>query len=86
MLEAGTKAPEFTRQACAFAGAYAGLWKKGTLCKMARGEMVRRMAERGVTSPEKLKTLQLSNYIFDEIQSDDGTYVYLRKHSNTDCQ
>lgn len=53
--------------------------EKGTLCKMARGEMVRRMAENQVAKPEALKTLTLSNYAFSEGLSDEETYVYLKK-------
>lgn len=53
--------------------------EKGTLCKMARGEMVRRMAERGVTSPEALKDLQLSNYQFADELSDDSNYIFLKR-------
>ena len=51
--------------------------EKGTLCKMARGEMVRRMAEQNVQVPEELKSLQLSNYRFAEGLSDETTYVFL---------
>ena len=51
--------------------------EKGTLCKMARGEMVRRMAEGNVQSPEELKTLQLANYRFAADKSDEATYVFL---------
>lgn len=53
--------------------------EKGTLCKMARGEMVRRMAEQEVKSPEELKTLELSNYVYEEMYSDETTYTFLKK-------
>lgn len=53
--------------------------EKGTLCKMARGEMVRRMAEQNVQTPEALKRLQLSNYAYAEALSDDCNYVFLNK-------
>lgn len=59
--------------------------EKGTLCKMARGEMVRRMAEQNVETPNELKNLQLSNYQFAEDLSDERNYVFLLKHSSTDC-
>lgn len=52
--------------------------EKGTLCKMARGEMVRRMAEQGIMLPEELKTLELSNYRFVEELSDERQYVYIK--------
>lgn len=51
--------------------------EKGTLCKMARGEMVRRMAEADAQTPEDLKGLQLANYAFSEELSDEKTYVFL---------
>jgi cytoplasmic iron level regulating protein YaaA (DUF328/UPF0246 family) len=53
--------------------------EKGTLCKMARGEMVRRMAENNVRTPEDVKKLQLLNYEFSEEWSDAETYVFLLK-------
>lgn len=52
--------------------------EKGTLCKMARGEMVRRMAENNVTNPEELKRLQLSNYAYNDTLSNENIYVYTR--------
>ena len=52
--------------------------EKGTLCKMARGEMVRRMAENNVTNPEELKHLQLSNYAYNDTLSNENIYVYTR--------
>ena len=51
--------------------------EKGTLCKMARGEMVRRMAESNVRSPEGLKSLELSHYRFAAEKSNETTYVFL---------
>lgn len=51
--------------------------EKGTLCKMARGEMVRRMAEHNVQKPDELKTLELANYRFCQEHSDSNTYVFL---------
>lgn len=53
--------------------------EKGTLCKMARGEMVRRMAEQQIRRPEDIKKLQLLNYEYSEKSSDDKTYVFLKK-------
>ena len=53
--------------------------EKGTLCKMARGEMVRRMAENRIEDPEKIKELQLLNYEYSEEHSDDKAYVFLKK-------
>ncbi len=52
--------------------------EKGTLCKMARGEMVRRMAENRIEDPEDIKALQLLDYEYSEKYSDDKTYVFLK--------
>jgi len=53
--------------------------EKGTLCKMARGETVRRMAEQRIEEPEDIKKLQLLNYEYSEKHSDDKTFVFLKK-------
>ena len=53
--------------------------EKGTLCKMARGETIRRMAEQHIEDPEDIKKLQLLNYEYSEKHSDDKTYVFLKK-------
>ena len=53
--------------------------EKGTLCKMARGETVRRMAEQRIEKPEDIKTLHLLNYEYSEKHSDDKTFVFLKK-------
>ena len=53
--------------------------EKGTLCKMARGEMVRHMAERDVKLPADLKEIELANYAYNEGLSDETIYVYTRK-------
>ena len=52
--------------------------EKGTMCKMARGEMVRYMAEQQTVHPEQVKTFDRLNYLFDESRSDDNTYIFLR--------
>lgn len=54
--------------------------EKGTLCKMARGEMVRRMAEARVKSPEELKALKILDYTFAEKYSDEKTFVFIREN------
>lgn len=53
--------------------------EKGTLCKMARGEMVRYMAEHRLTDPEQLKAFDRLNYRFDPVRSDEKTFVFLQK-------
>lgn len=52
--------------------------EKGTMCKMARGEMVRFLAEQGVDTPEQIRSFNRLNYQFDEAHSDEKTYVFLR--------
>lgn len=52
--------------------------EKGTLCKMARGEMVRRMAEHRITEIGDIRQLPLLNYAYAEELSDAETYVFLR--------
>ncbi len=53
--------------------------EKGTLCKMARGEMVRYMAERGIKEPEGMKSFDRLGFLFDEKRSDDDRFVFLRQ-------
>ena len=52
--------------------------EKGTMCKMARGEMVRYMAQNQIENPEQLKSFNSLNYRFDASRSDDNTYIFLR--------
>ena len=52
--------------------------EKGTMCKMARGEMVRYMAQDQITDPVQIQSFDRLNYRFDETRSDDNTYVFLR--------
>ena len=54
------------------------------MCKMARGEMVRYMAENNVEEPEEIKAFSRLNYLFDSEKSDAYTYVFLRK-GETSC-
>ena len=51
--------------------------EKGTMCKMARGEMVRYMAENQISDPEKIKSFNRLNYRFDPTRSDDNTFVFI---------
>ena len=52
--------------------------EKGTMCKMARGEMVRYMAENRIDDPEAIKAFDRLNYHFDETRSDEKTFVFIR--------
>lgn len=51
--------------------------EKGTLCKMARGEMVRYLAENQADEPEVMKGFSRLNYAFSHQHSDSSTYVFL---------
>lgn len=51
---------------------------KGTYAKMARGEMVRFMAERGIEEPEEMKGFDRLGYGFREDLSTDRKYVFER--------
>jgi len=53
--------------------------EKGTMCKMARGEMVRFMAENNITSPEDIKSFDRLNYRYSAEKSDDRNYVFILK-------
>lgn len=53
--------------------------EKGTQVKMARGEMVRFMAERQIEVAEEIKNFNRLNYIFADELSDDSTYVFIKQ-------
>lgn len=53
--------------------------EKGTLCKMARGEMVRFMAEHQIQNPSELRAFDRLNYSYSEERSKQNTYVFLQK-------
>lgn len=55
------------------------LTEKGTIAKMARGEMVRYMAECQVKKPEEIRGFNRLNFSYTEELSDENTYVFLRK-------
>ena len=62
-----------------------GVWEndrvvqKGVYAKMARGEMVRFMADIQARDPEQLKEFSSSGYCFDEKRSSDTEYIFLRE-------
>lgn len=53
--------------------------EKGTLCKMARGEMVRYLAQVRGEEPEALKGFDRLDYAFSPERSDETTYVFLHQ-------
>lgn len=55
--------------------------QKGTQAKMARGEMVRYMAERDIREPEEIKDFCRLGYHFEETLSSENTYVFLKDNS-----
>ena len=52
--------------------------QKGVYAKMARGDMVRYMAEIGAEEPEQIKSFDRSCYRFDEKRSTEKKYVFTR--------
>lgn len=63
---------------CVFGEEQAGkVIEKGTLCKMARGEMVRYLAENHVERPGDLKDFSRLNYCFSPQYSDSTHFVFL---------
>ena len=53
--------------------------EKGTMCKMARGEMVRYMAEHQIKTPEDIRAFDRLSYTFDPERSDENTYVFVKR-------
>ena len=52
--------------------------QKGVYAKMARGEMVRFMAEHKIRDPEEMKSFNWSGYRFRENLSTDKDYIFIR--------
>lgn len=52
---------------------------KGTYAKMARGEMVRYMAENGIEDPVEIKKFDRLGYVFREDLSSENEYVFERR-------
>ena len=53
--------------------------QKGVYCKMARGEMVRFMAENRIEEPERIKQFSVMGYRFSEDLSSEKEYIFVRK-------
>ncbi len=51
--------------------------EKGTMCKMARGEMVRFMAENQIEDPEQIKSFDRLNYRFVASRSTQNLFVFI---------
>lgn len=54
------------------------LVQKGVYCKMARGEMVRFMAEKRVEEPEGIKDFAVMGYQYDKELSSEKKYIFVR--------
>ena len=65
-----------------------GEWKagrvieKGTLCKMARGEMVRWLAEQNITDSESIKGFNRLGYVYRETLSGSDHFVFIKEQVN----
>ena len=72
--------PKDTYITCIF-GEYAGekIVQKGVYAKMARGEMVRFMAENGIEDPEEMKKFDRLGYTYREDVSDPKTFIYIKE-------
>ncbi len=55
--------------------------EKGTQVKMARGEMVRFLAQNGIEDTEGVKNFHGLGYQYEEKFSDNNTYVFLKSDS-----
>lgn len=72
--------PEDTYITCVF-GEISGskVVQKGVYAKMARGEMVRYMAENNIEDTEEIKHFDRLGYAFEQELSDEKNFVFLRK-------
>ena len=72
--------PEDVYITCVF-GEFSGekIVQKGVYAKMARGEMVRFMAENRISSPEEMKGFDRLGYTFRADLSDERTYIFIKK-------
>lgn len=51
--------------------------EKGTMCKMARGEMVRFLAENRIENSEQIKSFDRLNYRFEPTCSNDNLFAFI---------
>ena len=65
-----------------------GEWKdgkvkeKGTQVKMARGEMVRFLAEERINEVERIKEFSRQGFAYEESLSDEATFVFIKQGTN----
>ena len=53
--------------------------EKATMVKMARGEMVRYMAENSISHIEEIRNFDRMNFVFSEELSDENTYIFIKQ-------
>jgi len=56
--------------------------EKGTMCKMARGQMVRWLAENHITAPNDIRTFDQLDYRFSADHSTKSSFVFIKGHSH----
>ncbi len=70
---------------CTFGEENAGkIMEKGTMCKMARGQMLRWMAENQITDPEDLREFHDLEYRFSAEHSSENNYVFVKGEKKND--
>ena len=71
--------PEGTVLTCVFGDSVGGkVVEKGTMCKMARGQMVRWLAENEIDSPGDIASFSDLGYKFDPKLSNKDLYVFIK--------
>ncbi len=74
------KKPDMQVLNCVFGEVQNGkIVEKGTLCKMARGQMVRFLAEHHITRKEEVALFDQLGYHFSKEFSDEDTYVFIQE-------
>ena len=64
---------------CTFGEEKAGkIMEKGTMCKMARGQMLRWMAENDITHPADIRNFNDREYRFSPEPSSENNYVFIK--------
>ena len=70
---------------CVFAEWKSGkLVEKGTMCKMARGEMVRYMAQHQIEDPARVREFHRLGYAYAPEESGPDTYVFVKAADHTE--
>lgn len=76
--------PQARMITCVFGEEHNGrVVEKGTLCKMARGEMVRFLAENQVEQPEDIRAFDRMQFHHEPALSDAQRFVFVRRQDGT---